>query len=186
MHGTRFKWFRSENLLVRNALVILMLVEAVGLLILIAYFYLDDIYLLKARMDLQGVADDISMMELSDKERLETALSDIEAKHNFYIELYYPRDQLIYTTDTNNTTFDPQPEDKTKQQELKPRIMRILEHTDQDDVSYFETRQEYYASAKYIVYGTMGKSHKIRHRKRIAGGQEIHQVMRYTASGEAG
>ncbi len=86
MHGTRFKWFRSENLLVRNALVILMLVAAVGLLILIAYFYLDDIYLLKARMDLQGVADDISMMELSDKERLETALSDIEAKHNFYIE----------------------------------------------------------------------------------------------------
>ncbi len=53
MHGTRFKWFRSENLLVRNALVILMLVAAVGLLILIAYFYLDDIYLLKARMDLQ-------------------------------------------------------------------------------------------------------------------------------------
>lgn len=158
MHGTRFKWFRSENLLVRNALVILMLVAAVGLLILIAYFYLDDIYLLKARMDLQSVADDISVMELSDKGKLETALSDIEAKHNFYIELYYPRDQLIYTTDTNNTTFDPQPEDKTKQQELKPRIMRILEHTDQDDVSYFETRQEYYASAKYIVYGTLFRS----------------------------
>ena len=76
MHGTRFKWFRSENLLVRNALMILMLVAAVGLLILIAYFYLDDIYLLKARMDLQAVAEDISVMELADKEKLETELSD--------------------------------------------------------------------------------------------------------------
>ena len=154
MHGTKFKWLRSENLRIRNALMIVMLVAAVGLLILIAYFYVDDIYLAKTRRDLQAVAEDISVMELSDKETLEAALSDIEAKYNFYIELYYPRDTLIYNTDTNDTTFAPQPNSKTKQQELKPRIMRILEHTDVDDVSYFETRQEYYASATYIVYGT--------------------------------
>lgn len=156
MHGTRFKWFRKENLLLRNVLMILILVSAIGLVVLLAYFYLDDIYLIKTRMDLQAVADDVSQMELSDKVRLETQLSDIEAKYNFYIELYYPRDQLIYTTDTNNATFDPQPEEK--EQVLKPRIMRILEHTDQDDVSYFETRQEYYANAKYIVFGTLFKS----------------------------
>ena len=156
MHGTRFKWFRKENLLLRNVLMILILVSAIGLVVLLGYFYLDDIYLIKTRMDLQAVADDVSQMELSDKVRLETQLSDIEAKYNFYIELYYPRDQLIYTTDTNNATFDPQPEEK--EQVLKPRIMRILEHTDQDDVSYFETRQEYYANAKYIVFGTLFKS----------------------------
>lgn len=158
MHGARFKRFRPEHLLVRNVLMILLLVSAIGLVVLIGYFYLDDIYLAKTRMDLQGVADDISQMALSDKEKLETDLSDIEAKHNFYIELYYPRDQLIYTTDTNNATFDPQPNDPKKDEPLKPRIMRILEHTDQDDVSYFETRQEYFASAKYIVYGTLFKS----------------------------
>ena len=44
MHGTRFKWFRSENLLVRNALVILMLVAAVGLLILIASIVLGNMF----------------------------------------------------------------------------------------------------------------------------------------------
>lgn len=158
MHGARFKWFRTEKLLVRNVLMILLVVSVIGLLILFGYFYLDDIYLTKARKDLQTVADDIAQMELSDKAKLETALSDIEAKHNFYIELYYPRDQLIYTTDTNNATFDPQPEDEKKNEPLKPRIMRILEHTDLDDVSYFETRQEYFASAKYIVYGTLFKS----------------------------
>ena len=158
MHGARFKWFRSENLLVRNALLILLLVSVIGLLTCFAYFFLDDIYLTKARMDLQTVAEDISQMALSDKEKLETELSDMEAKHNFYIELYYPRDQLIYTTDTNKTTFAPLPEDEKKDEPLKPRIMRILEHTDLDDVSYFETRQEYYASAKYIVYGTLFKS----------------------------
>ncbi len=155
MHGQRFRKFRSEKLLVRNIFMILILVAAIGLLTLFAYLYLDDIYLMKEKMDLQTVAEDISQMELSDREKLETALSDIEAKHNFYIELYYPRDQLIYTTNTNKSTFDPQPDEDEKQETLKPRIMRILEHTDLDDVSYFETRQEYYASANYVVYGTL-------------------------------
>ena len=158
MRGARFRQFRSEKLLLRNIFLILFLVAAIGLLTLFAYFYLDDIYLLKERGDLQAVAEDISQMDLTDREKLETALSDIEAKHNFYIELYYPRDQLIYTTSTNQATFDPQPADEEKQETLKPRIMRILEHTDLDDVSYFETRQEYYASAKYIVYGTLFRS----------------------------
>ena len=146
MHGARLKRFRSEKLLLRNIFMILIIIAAIGLLTLFAYFYLDDIYLFKERKDLQTVAEDISQMELSDREKLETELSDIEAKHNFYIELYYPRDQLIYTTNTNQATFDPQPEEEKKQESLKPRIMRILEHTDLDDVSYFETRQEYYAS----------------------------------------
>lgn len=155
MHGARFNWFRKENLLLRNVLMILLLVSLIGLVVLLGYFYLDDIYLIKARMDLQAVADDISLMELNDKARLETDLHDIEARYNFYIELYYPRDQLIYTTDTNSATFDPQPNET---EVLKPRIMKILDHTDQDDVSYFETRQEYYANAKYIVFGTLFKS----------------------------
>ena len=155
MRGARLKRFRSEKLLLRNIFMILIIIAAIGLLTLFAYFYLDDIYLFKERKDLQTVAEDISQMELSDREKLETELSDIEAKHNFYIELYYPRDQLIYTTNTNQATFVPQPEEEKKQESLKPRIMRILEHTDLDDVSYFETRQEYYASANYIVYGTL-------------------------------
>lgn len=158
MRTARFKKFRTEKLLVRNVLMILIVVSAIGLVVVFGYFYLDDIYLLKARMDLLTVADDISQMELSDKEKLETQLSDIEAKYNFYVELYYPRDQLIYTTETNKTSFDPEPADESKEEALKPRIMRILEHTDQDDVSYYETRQEYYASAKYIVYGTLFRS----------------------------
>ena len=51
MHGTRFKWFRKENLLLRNVLMILILVSAIGLVVLLAYFYLDDIYLIKTRME---------------------------------------------------------------------------------------------------------------------------------------
>ena len=118
MRGTRFRQFRSEKLLLRNIFLIVVLVAAIGLLTLFAYFYLDDIYLLKERGDLQAVAEDISMMDLSDREKLETELSDIEAKHNFYIELYYPRDQLIYTTNTNQATFDPQPADEEKKETL--------------------------------------------------------------------
>ena len=87
-------------------------------------------------------------------ENSETFAKDIielEADYNIYIELYKPRDSLIYTTEDNNWLFNPNNSTIDKNN-LNPRIMKILGHKDIDNHSFFETRQEYYGNAQYIVY----------------------------------
>ena len=115
------------------------------------FLFLDDIFVRVVRKNMQEAALQIESIDFDSKDYL-SKLSDLEAKHDFYIEIYYPREKLIYSSNVNDTVYGDN--DTENKNELKPRIMKILDHVDLDEKSYFETRQEYFATAKYIVYGT--------------------------------
>ncbi|MBR3552388.1 MAG: HAMP domain-containing histidine kinase [Clostridia bacterium] len=141
---------QRESLIGRNFLIIMILILSLGAIALLSHVLMDDIFLLKAKHDMRDVADTISGMDITDPQT-KARLSDLEASYNFYFEMYYPRDQLIYTTDANNSIFGEMQDDEKK---LQPRYMPILDREEVDDVSYFEMRREFYTTAKYIVYGT--------------------------------
>lgn len=113
---------------------------------------MDDIYLAFVKLDMQDSAKKISEIDF-DYEDYEKILADIEANDNLYIEIYHPRDTLIYTTKTNESIYDTPENYNDEDEELMPRIMKILQRTEYEDNSYFELRQEYFASAEYVVYG---------------------------------
>ena len=115
---------------------------------------MDDIYLAFVKLDMINSASKIEDIDFH-KPGYEKALADIEANDHVYIEIYHPRDTLIYTTKSNESIYDT-PSDIVQgidTNELKPRIMKILQRTENEDGSYFELRQEYFATAEYIVYG---------------------------------
>ena len=115
---------------------------------------MDDIYLAFVKLDMINSASKIEALDFQ-KPGYEKALADIEANDNLYIEIYHPRDTLIYTTKSNESIYDT-PSDIVQgidTDELKPRIMKILQRTENEDNSYFELRQEYFATAEYVVYG---------------------------------
>ena len=146
-----FRHFQS-SVRFRTLSSILMMVLLVGALTLIEFYYLDDVYLFLEKRNLVGLSEEIAQYTEMDDEA-KKALSDIESKNNVYIEIYHPRSELIYTTETNDAVFEPVGKKKSSS-EMKPRIMKILTHEETDDWSYFETRREYYTTASYIVYGT--------------------------------
>ncbi len=117
----------------------------------IQFVYMDDIFVYAKKQDMKTVAAEIEKLNFDDDSYL-TTLSDYESNNNIYIEIYSPRDKLIYTTRSNEAVYDKTESSVTV--ELKPRIMKILSHTELEDGSYFEIRQEYFATAEYIVYGT--------------------------------
>lgn len=111
---------------------------------------MDDIYYWVAKYKLINTSHEIAEIDF-DAKGYDKRLSDIEANGNIYIEIYYPRDTLIYTTKTNAAIYDS--DSSVSEEELKPRIMKILQRTENEDNSYFEIRQEYFATAQYLVYG---------------------------------
>lgn len=116
---------------------------------IVQFWFMDDIFAYVARINMVDIASKVSTMDISDRHYL-TLLSEYEAEKEIYIEIYSPRDVLIYTTQSNETIYDS---DYDGLSELKPRIMRLLSQTQLEDGSYFEIRQEYYTSTQYIVYG---------------------------------
>ena len=115
------------------------------------YIYMDDIFIYAKKQDMIDVAKQISGLDPTDETNLAT-LADFESNNNLYIEIYSPRDKLVYTTRSNEAVYDKTYNSVTI--ELKPRIMKIISHTELDDGSYFEIREEYFATAQYLVYGT--------------------------------
>lgn len=111
---------------------------------------MEDIFLGAAKYKLVNTSHEISKIDFNDKD-YEKLLSDIEANGNIYLEIYHPRDTLFYTTKTNSAVYDASagiPKIK-----MKPRIMKILKRIENEDDTYFELRQEYFATAQYLVYG---------------------------------
>ncbi len=143
---------QHASLLGRNFRIIMIFVILLSAITLLSYYYMDDIYLFKTKFDMQNVAEEIGTLNLKD-DKTNAVLSDLEASNSFYFEIYNKNDQLIYTTDTNNSIFETTKQED-KSQTLKPRIMRIVDHKELDETSYFEMRQEYFATAKYVVFGT--------------------------------
>lgn len=142
---------RIHNLKRRYSLIsIACICICLAIFSVLQYFYMDDIFLLSKMENMQEVALEISSLDISQK-NTQAVLADMESNHNLYIEIYSPRDTLVYTTRSNDTVYDKA--DGEQAIELKPRIMRILSHRELENGSYFETRQEYFATAEYLVYG---------------------------------
>lgn len=140
-----------DTLMARYGISLVILFILFTLITSFQFIFLDDIFVRVVRKNMQEAALQIESLDFDSKDYL-SKLSDLEAKHDFYIEIYYPREKLIYSSNVNDTVYgESNAENKN---ELKPRIMKILDHVDLDEKSYFETRQEYFATAKYIVYGT--------------------------------
>lgn len=115
------------------------------------FIFLDDVYLLAAKIRMYEIANDIKQLEFTD-ESYKTTLSEFEANYTVYIEIYSPRDVLIYTSESNKTVYD-KTDSSENREELKPRIMRILSREEKKDGTYFEMREEYFTTSQYIVYG---------------------------------
>lgn len=127
-----------------------MAVIVVVLLFTLAQFeFMDDIYILATKLSVVEATERIQQLDFTNDD-YKSRLTDYEADYNIYLEIYSPRDVLIYTSQSNETVYQG---DRDENWEMKPRIMKILSRTENEDESYFEIRQEMYATAKYIVYG---------------------------------
>lgn len=130
---------------------ITVIVVCISVFSVLQYLYMDDIFMLDKKNDLKEAAKEISALDLDDESSL-PALADLESLHNIYIEIYSPREKLIYTTRSNEAVYD-KVSSSSRPIEMKPRIMKIISRSEQTDGNYFEIRQEYFATAEYIVYG---------------------------------
>lgn len=116
----------------------------------VQFAFMEDLYLYATRHSMIDISERITGINFK-KDDYKSILSDIEVNKDVYIEIYAPRDELFYTTDSNDIVYEP--DEDGGNEVMKPRIMRINSHTEMPDGSYFELRQEYYTGAEYIVYG---------------------------------
>lgn len=121
----------------------------VAIFSVVQFYLMDDIFALAAKISLLNAASDISEIDFRDSNYL-PLLSDYEASKGIYIEVYSD-DTLIYTTEGNDYIYNPESHDDST---LAPRYMKIISNSPRADGSYFEIREEMFATAQYIVYGT--------------------------------
>ncbi len=145
--ATRSISLRRQQFLRRVATALLCIVSISGVMFLV----MDNLFISFEKQIMRHSAQNIASLDFDDP-AYEAILADIEANHNFYIEIYSPRDTLIYTTDSNRVLFEPSEDDKKT--ELQPKIMKFISRQELEDGSYFEIRQEYYATALHLVYGS--------------------------------
>lgn len=135
----------------RFGIALSVLIVVVIVLNVVQFFSMADIYTYATKLDMQKAADAVMQLKL-DEGNFFKSISEIESAHNVYVEIYKPHDSLVYTTNDNDWIFNPN-DQLSSDSELKPRIMKVLKHKDNKDGSYFEERQEFFAVAKYLVYG---------------------------------
>lgn len=121
----------------------------VAIFSVVQFYLMDDIFALAAKISLLDAANDISEIDFQDSNYL-PELSDYETSKGIYIEVY-SKDTLIYTTEGNDYIYNPNNYNNTP---LTPRYMKIISNSPRADGSYFEIREEIFATAQYIVYGT--------------------------------
>ena len=139
-----------RSMLISSAGAVLILLLIFCAVTMLEFFFLDDVYLARAKRSMRLQADQLVSIDLSDVEN-QILLSNIESKSNFYIEIYDEDQKLVYTSTTNPTSYDPA--NANAGNEKKPRILRTTEHHDVDESSFYEIRQEYYAASDYLVFG---------------------------------
>lgn len=144
----------KEPSVLRRRFSIVNLLVSVVFVSLFNYFQfqlMDVVFLDVAKYTLQAVSREISELDYkSDDFRHE--MSDIEAKRSVYVEIYNPRDLLVYTTDSNRVNYNPD-DPKVPYEKLQPRVMKLISQETLPDNSFFEVRQEFYTTAEYLVYG---------------------------------
>ena len=127
------------------------LIAVVVILNLVQFLSMTGIYTYATKLDMNKAADEVLQLDIDDN-GFYRAISEIESAYNVYVEIYKPHDSLIYTTNNNGWIFNPE-QQSSADTDLQPRIMKVLSHKDNGDGTYFEKRQEFFAVAKYLVYG---------------------------------
>ncbi len=141
----------SANLKSRFSLVsISVILICASVFSVVQFIFMDDIFSLATRINMLDTAKKIEAIDYN-KDDYMPVLSEYETENNLYIEIYSPRDILIYTTQSNETVYEG---DSDGSAELKPRVMRLLTQWQRKDGSYFEIRQEHYTKSQYLVYGS--------------------------------
>ena len=112
---------------------------------------MDDIFLLVAKNSLVSVAREIEALDYK-SDTFNNEMSDIEANNSVYVEIYYPRDRLVYTTDSNKVVYE-RGNSSVSLENLQPRVMKLISQEMHTNGSYFEIRQEFYTTAQYLVFG---------------------------------
>ena len=69
------------------------------------FTYMDDVFLLATKLNIADVTGRIQELDFSGDE-YKSKLSDYEAEFNVYLEIYSNRDELIYTSQSNDTIFE--------------------------------------------------------------------------------
>ena len=142
---------RKSGIRSRFGITISVVILSVAILNVVQFLSMTRINTYAAKLDMIKAAD--AVMELNfDSSGFYKDIAEIESAHNVYIEIYKPHENLIYTTNNNSWIFNPD-QQNSSESELKPRIMKVLSHKDNRDGSYFEERQEFFAVARYVVYG---------------------------------
>ncbi len=122
----------------------------VAMFSIVQFYLMDDIFTYAVKLSLLSAANDISDVDFENESHL-PLLSDYEASRGIYLEVYSSEGRLIYTSEGNDYIYNPS---VSNQNALQPRNMKLIWHSDRDDGSYFEVREEVYATAQYIVYGS--------------------------------
>ena len=117
-----------DTLMARYGFSFLILVLIFAVITVLQFLFMENMFIRVVRNNMKDAAQSIEKLEFDEKDYM-TKLSDIEAKYDIYIEIYHPRDTLIYSSNNNDTVFGSQ----GSIGEMKPRIMRILEHEDLDE-----------------------------------------------------
>ena len=115
------------------------------------FMVMDDIFLLAAKHSLVTVADKMSELDYR-SDTFKSEMSDLEASNSVYVEIYYPRDRLVYTSDTNKAVYSEE-NNRVPLENLQPRVMKLISQEMHPDGSYFEIRQEFFTTAEFLVYG---------------------------------
>ena len=115
------------------------------------FMVMDDIFLFAAKHSLVTVADKMSELDYR-SDTFKSEMSDLEASNSVYVEIYYPRDRLVYTSDTNKAVYSEE-NNRVPLENLKPRVMKLISQEMHPDGSYFEIRQEFFTTAEFLVYG---------------------------------
>lgn len=115
------------------------------------FIVMDDIFLYAAKNSLVMVSEKISQLDYR-SDTFHSEMSDLEASNSVYAEIYYPRDRLVYTSDTNKAVYSEE-NNRVPLETLQPRVMKLISQEMHPDGSYFEIRQEFFTTAEFLVYG---------------------------------
>ncbi len=146
--------FKKEPSVLRRRFSIVNLSVALIFISLFTYLQfevMDDIFLVAEKNSLISIAKEIGQLDYR-SDTFKNEISDIEANNSVYVEIYYPRDRLVYTTDSNKAVYD-QSDSWEPIENLQPRVMKLISQEMNPDGSYFEIRQEFFTTAEYLVFG---------------------------------
>ena len=103
----------------------------IAIFALVQFVLMEDIFYWSAKHNMAEAAEEIEEINF-DKKGYEKILADIEGNGNLYVEIYQPRDTLIYTTKSNLSVYDDDNADNIDDDVIKPRIMKILQRLEMD------------------------------------------------------